>query len=266
MASRVRRSWPLVLLAVASIALGGCGTCKTSSARPFRWGADSFAFRNELLRTYSIEANGQTVSRKTVPPPDYALHCFVMARAAREFLYHARFDPALPKAGPEAYGDLIQAVVNRDSRCPSPEEEKVIIPGFANLWEFSSSFELLLKSECGGAWRSYLQRGNWRMVFPFTRRQQLKTAKDLRARLQQGLLPIVHLVDFPGLKINHVVLLTGVVAASGEWSFAAYDPNNPERPALLRFDEASRTFLFECNQYFAGGAVNVYEIYRNGAF
>jgi hypothetical protein len=45
-------------------------------------------------------------------------------------------------------------------------------------------------------------------------------------------------------------------------TFVAYDPNNPDHPAELTFDERKRTFLFERNQYFGGGAVKVYEVYH----
>jgi hypothetical protein len=45
-------------------------------------------------------------------------------------------------------------------------------------------------------------------------------------------------------------------------TFLAYDPNDPERPARIRFDRVLKTFSFERNRYFAGGEVRVYEVYR----
>jgi hypothetical protein len=246
--------------------LAGCASCPEQPSRPFEFGRDQFAFRNELRWIYTFDDAGKTASRKIHPPPDYALHCLPMARAAREFFYHARFEPALPKKGASDYENLARAVVGRDSRCPSPPDQRIVFPGFANLTEFSRVHETLLKRECGASWNSYAQRGNWRMILPFSRRHQGRTAAALERKLADGFLPIIHLVDFPGLKINHAVLVTSG-RAEGDWIFfEAYDPNNPEHPARLRFDRNERRFMFERNSYFAGGAVDVYEVFKNAIF
>ena len=39
--------------------------------------------------------------RPREPKPDYAHRCFVLARAARQFLYHARFDAEHESASDE---------------------------------------------------------------------------------------------------------------------------------------------------------------------
>ena len=44
--------------------------------------------------------------------------------------------------------------------------------------------------------------------------------------------------------------------------FSAYDPNAPDAAVPLAFDRATRTFVLERNAYFAGGRVDVYEIYH----
>jgi hypothetical protein len=44
--------------------------------------------------------------------------------------------------------------------------------------------------------------------------------------------------------------------------FSACDPNNPERPVRLRFDHAAKEFFLPANSYWAGGGLNVIEIYR----
>src|SRR5690606_21314728 len=90
-----------------------------------------------------------------------------------------------------------------------PAQLKIPIPGYANLREFSVDREQLLKEECGGAWRSYFQRGNWRMILPFSRRHQERASDKLKNSLQNHGVAAVHLVRFPQLTINHAVLLTG---------------------------------------------------------
>jgi hypothetical protein len=124
----------------------------------------------------------------------------------------------------------------------------------------------LLKAESGGAWQSYFQRGHWRMIFPFSRTHQENTARALVNSLKQNRPPVVHLVRFPQLSINHAVVLFDVAETETEIRFAAYDPNKPEKPTTLTYDRARRTFNLPANDYFIGGRVDVYEIYRSWCY
>jgi hypothetical protein len=130
------------------------------------------------------------------------------------------------------------------------------------LREFSGDHEALLKEEMGSALESYFQRGNWRMVFPFSERHQEKLALRLAAALQGGRPAIVHVVRFPSLTINHAILLFAVEMRGPDLLFSAYDPNDPAMPTLLRYDSSARRFLLPETSYFAGGRVDVYEVYR----
>jgi hypothetical protein len=253
---------PVVLLfAVAAILLGGCA-CPRGAGRPFEPGRDNFAYGNELRWEYEFPKSGGVVTRKTDPPPEYSLRCFPMVRAAREFFYHAQFEPSQPKASEAEYRKLVKAVLHRNSRCPARPEERISIPGYANLHEFSAGQDEILKQECGGAARSFLQRGNWRMVFPVTRSGQRKTAERLAKEIKAGQLPIAHVYRFPNTTLNHAVLLYSAQEDSAAMTFSAYDPNDPDHVATLTFDRTSNAFLLERNRYFAGGAVRVYEVYR----
>jgi len=44
--------------------------------------------------------------------------------------------------------------------------------------------------------------------------------------------------------------------------FAIYDPNAPDKPAVLSYNRGSRAFSLPINFYFPGGRVHVYEIYH----
>ena len=127
---------------------------------------------------------------------------------------------------------------------------------------FSGANERLLKAECGGAWQAYIQRGNWRMIFPFSRRHQEHLARRLQTRLKDGCPLVVHLVRFPQLTINHAVVLFQAAESAAEIKFVVYDPNDPAKPSTLTYDRATRTFTFPPNQYFPGGRVDVYEVYH----
>ncbi|MBA4148355.1 MAG: hypothetical protein H0X66_09595 [Verrucomicrobia bacterium] len=258
---RVTRS---ILPAIALIlALGGCATQQVVNEQPFSFPQDTFAYANELERHYGFKEDGKWGSWKKTARPDYTLHCFVVARSAKQFFQHARFDESLPIADETTYRTLIRRVVNTNPRKTLPEEEKIIIPGYANLREFSGAHEQLLKEECGGAWQSYLQRGHWRMTFPFSKRNQEKEAARLIAKLRNNHAPVVHIVRFPSLAVNHALLLFDAEENDRTISFSVYDPNTPDAPTVLTFDKAKRSFRLPRNDYFIGGELDVYEVYSS---
>jgi hypothetical protein len=243
--------------------LTGCSTTRTTQApRIFDFYSDTFSYPNELVWTYEYDAQGGWTTRPREPKPDYALHCFVLARSARQFLDAARFAPEQPLADQETYRGLIRRVVSSNPRKPLPENEKIVIPGYANLRQFSEVEEALLKQEAGGAWQSYFQRGHWRMIFPFSRSHQQETAEKLLARVRVGETAILHILRFPQLTINHAVLLYGAEENEAGVTFTIYDPNRPDSPGVLKYDRASRTFELPANFYFRGGRVDVYEVFR----
>jgi hypothetical protein len=243
--------------------LAGCASHSFVGERPFDFEKDSFAYANELVWDYYYDGNGNWVHKRHEPEPDYTHHCFVVARSARQFFQQARFDPSAPVADEAAYRRLIRQVVDLDPDRVLPESKKIVIPGYADLRTFSTAQEKLLKAECGGAWQSYLQRGHWRVVFPFSRSGQEKAAKQLIQSIRQNRPPVIHVIRFPSLAINHALLLFEVKEAEDRIEFAVYDPNKPDSPKVLTFDRATRTFSYPANDYFSGGPVDVYEIYRN---
>jgi hypothetical protein len=224
---------------------------------------DTFAFPNELTWQYRFDADGKMSTSRNDPPPTYAHRCFVLVRSARQFLYHARFEPDLPPAGEAVYRERIRAVVSRSPRKASAPKDRIVIPGYDCLRAFSQERRELQKAECGGAWQSYFLRSHWRMILPMSRNHQARMACQLIKSFERTPAPIVHLVRFPQLTINHGILLYGLERTGSGIRFIAYDPNVPERPSELNFDETTRTFLFPPNHYWAGGRVDVIETYRS---
>ena len=231
--------------------------------RRFALDRDAFAFANELVWEYHVDpATATQRAHRRVPAPRYAHHCFVLVRAARQFFHHARFDADIRPAGDADYRRLIRQVLARSPRRPSPAEQRIVIPGYTGLRELSAARESQLKELCGGAWRSYLQWSHWRVIFPVPREHQRRTAAALLDATERHDAPIVHLLQFPSLAINHgMVVFEGARTPSGA-RFLAYDPNRPESPAQLDFDGATRTFHLPANRYWRGGALNVIEILR----
>ena len=248
---------------VLVLLLCGCACHKPFvGTRPFDFQKDTFAYPNDLTWVYHFDANGKWVHERREPRPDYHQHCFVVTRSARQFFQNARFDPSQPVATDATYRRLIRRVVSVDPDHPLPDSKKIVIPGYADLRDFSAAQEKVLKSKCGGAWQSYFQRGNWRMIFSFSRAHQARTAETLLADLKENRPPVVHIVRFPSLTINHSVLVFGATETEKAIAFSVYDPNKPDSPKVMSYDRASRTFNFAGNDYWPGGRVDVYEIYR----
>lgn len=232
--------------------------------RRFDFNSDSFAFANELLWEYRFDpSTGRTIFSRREPPPAYAHRCFVLVRAARQFLYHAYFDAGQAAVREADYRALIRRIMARNPRTPCAPERRILIPGYASLRAFSAARAGLLQAACGGAWQSYVLRSHWRMVFPISRAHQRRTAAALVAALAQNQAPIVHLVRFPELTINHGMILFAVASHPGGFKFSAYDPNDPSAPAELAFDRQTGGFSLPPNAYWAGGELKVIEIFRN---
>ena len=262
----IQRSWSGIWLLGLMIALGGCATSHhdaTETTRPFNFQTDTFAYDNELVWEYHFDEHGKWVSHPRRPEPDYTHHCFVVARSAHQFFVHARFDPSQPVADAAEYRRLIRQVVSTDPGRVTPDSKKIVIPGYPNMRAFSLAQMALLKSECGGAWRSYFQHGHWRIMLPFSRHHQALMARQFLDDLKADRPPVVHLVRFPQLTINHAVVVFAAEETAQEIHFMTYDPNNQRTPVVLIFDRASRSFQFAANDYFPGGRVNVYEVYQD---
>jgi hypothetical protein len=158
-----------------------------------------------------------------------------------------------------AYTRLVREVMATDPRRPAAR--RIVIPGYADLRSFSAAHATLLQANVSGAWTSQLQRGNWRMIFPFTASHQAATAESLRADLARGWPAVVHVLRYPLLTINHMVLVYAVDETPAELRFVAYDPNEAERPIVLAYDRVTSRFSYPPTSYFPGGPVRAYEIY-----
>lgn len=229
----------------------------------FRFERDSFAFANELVWEYRFAtAGGSSQITRRQPPPTYAHRCFVLTRAARQFFFHAEFQAEQAPLMEAEYRRRIRQVIWRNPRVPCTPERRVAFPGYNGLRAFSRAWEALLKDECGGAWRSYMQRSHWRMVLPISRQHQARTAREIQARLTESVPPVVHLVRFPQLTINHSVVIYDGVEAGNKILFRAYDPNYPSHPGTLTYEHGTRSFGMPANLYWEDGPLDVIEICR----
>lgn len=255
----------IVFVLAVLLASVGCATRGNiaQNSRPFSFEQDTLCYANDLSWEYFYDASGKWCSKPRQPKPDYTQHCFVVSRSARQFFLHARFDSTLPRLEKVENEKLARKVLARSLSKPSDDNDRVVIPGYVNLHDFSCDYESILKKEAGGAWHSYFQRGHWRMMLPFRETGQEKTARQLKERIENHSAPIIHLVRFPQLTINHAALLYAAKETPEAITFSMYDPNYPKKPATLTFDRKTRHFNLPANTYYMGGRVNVYEIYKS---
>jgi hypothetical protein len=258
------------LRALCWIALGclalGCAHAGPS-ARRFQFPSDTLAFTNEVRWIYTADPQtGKQVHFRKSEAPAYSLRCFVMARMAREFFGHAQFAPDQPRVSDAEYRRLAQRVMLQSARTTSADARRIVIPGYADLRAFSMDQGAMLRETGGGAWRSYCQRGHWRMIFPFPRRHQEREAQRLATTLETGGAAVVHVVTFPQLTINHALVVFGAEARPDGIDFHAYDPNSPGEPLTVEFDARTGRFQMPATAYFIGGPVSVYEVFRGGLY
>ncbi len=253
-----------VYRSVLASLLAGVGCVSSPPAEPgppFVFPDESLAFANELISAYEQGPDGHLRMVPREVPAEYGQNCVAMIRAARLFHAHAHFDATLPRASEAIYRERIEAVLASDPRQKRPGGNFIVIPGYENLYAFSQGEKALLQILIDDRWGAYLQRGNWRMILPFSRAQQARSAESLLAGVRRGDPPVVHVIRFPKIDINHMVLVYAAEETPDSIFFEFYDPNYPGDHLRMRYDRARRTFEFERDDFFSGGAVRAYEVY-----
>lgn len=197
-----------------------------------RFGVDTLAFANE----------SRTKNRGK--PNLYANWCFVMARAVTQFHRFARFDPSAPRLDAAEYAERVRRVTSRAPwRAMVPLDDRVVIPGYANLYDFSRDQEAAVKAGLHGRVWSWFNWTNWRVAFPMPHWEQEGVARETLAELEAGR-PVQWLVtNVPKVELNHSVLVYDYrFDADRGIEFISYDPNDPKSPDVIRFDPTTRRF------------------------
>lgn len=194
---------------------------------------DTFAFPN-LIR-----------ARYPNPPPDlYAHYCFVLARAVRQFHVGARFDASAPKVTPAEYAERVRAIVARPPRYgPVPVAERVVIPGYANLREFSKAEEPTVKAALGSRFWTWVHWTNWRVTWPVSPRHQETVAREILDELARGQLVQLLVTNWPKPELNHTVVAYAARGGANGIDLLVWDPNEPAVPGIVTFEDDTRQFF-----------------------
>ena len=183
-----------------------------------------------------------------------------MSCSANRFWKFARFAPEQPRLRPEEYVRLIARIAHQPFyKLPYTAQQRIVVPGYANVFEFSKDYETAFKKNIGSKTISCLSYRNWRMSVGVTRAHQAATARQICDQLDHGLCDQAHITDWP--ELNHSVLFYSYRQVNDGIEFAAYDPNEEKKPRQLVFDAKTSSFLLDRTPYFNGGRVNVTKTY-----
>ena len=224
-----------------ALLLVGCATVAPapSAARPggaavagFSVASDTFAFPNQV--------------RAHQPDRDdlYANYCFVLARGIRQFFAFARFDPAAPVLSHAEYVERVREVATQTPwEAPRPAQARVVIPGYANLREFSRAQEAAVKEGLGGRFWTMVHWTNWRVTFPVTRGHQAGVAREIMDELDAGRLVQLLVTNWPKPELNHTVVAFAYRPATQGVEFVVWDPNEPAEAGIMTFDRVASRFV-----------------------
>jgi hypothetical protein len=235
--------WRLVVVLGLVLLLGACATGplmapsldgaagERAAAPEFSFATDTFAFAN-LIRARHPDADDL-----------YANYCFVLARGLRQFSQFARFDPELPKLDHAGYVALVKRVAARGPwRPPSPPEERIVIPGYANLREFSRAEEAAVKEGLGSRFWTLLHWTNWRAAFLVTDAHQENVAREILGELRAGRLVQLLVTNLPKIELNHTVVAFAARDTGQGIELSVWDPNDPGSSGVISFDRGQRRF------------------------
>lgn len=217
----------------------------------FTFATDTFAFRNEIrARNPGIQGL-------------YANHCFVLARSLRQFHQFARFDPAASRVAPAQYERLVRSVVSRAPwRASLSPADRIVIPGYRNLREFSAAEEAAVKAGLGGALWSWIHWTNWRVTFEgLPPGHQAAVLEEVRDELAAGRLVQLLVTNWPKPELNHTVVAYGYRRQPGGLELTVWDPNDPSAPGTVSFEAVHERFWATRVYDTEPGPIRVFRMY-----
>src|SRR4029453_15518130 len=124
----------------------------------------------------------------------------------------------------------------------APPEARIVIPGYADLREFSRAQEAAVKEGLGSRFWTMVHWTNWRGTFPGGRDQQAAVAQEMVTELTAGRLVQLLVTNWPKPELNHGVVAYAYRPTRRGVEFVVWDPNDPQEAGLLTFDLRERRF------------------------
>jgi hypothetical protein len=259
---------PRILIALAALLFlcllpGNTRACNAPSlaGRPFQYPGDTFDFKNETVWNYV----GGTVQPETDDPHvrEYTRRCFVLARSSVQFWKFARFEPNAKPLDADELARRIRQVCERSVWLPAlAPQDRIVIPGYANLREASAKMRYVFQANIGRGWPFYFRAGNIVIASWVTRALEDRLNGEIFHDLQVNTPTIVWVYRFPSLKMNHVVVIYSGTHDRCGYHYLVYDTNYRDAYKHLDYDPQSRTFTYQPVYFFKGGPITVRALYR----
>ncbi len=257
--SRSRRLHALGFTALVGLLVSACAPTlqldpPVGPPRPrFEVGRDTFAFPNVVRAEHP--------DREDV----FANYCVIMARTASQFFRFARFAPERPAVARDEYTRLTQAVIATGPWTGErPDEQRVVIPGYANLYDLSRAQEAAVKAAFGSAVLSIMHWRTWRVMFALSPAHQEGVARELTQEVDARRPASLMITNLPNPdQLNHAVLVYDYRRHAGVVEFLAYDPNDPERSLSLYYAPATRGFWVASLTYSPPGRIRAFRLFTS---
>lgn len=235
------------------LCLAGCSVFR-QSAKVVAPGPRAFDFATDTLAR-PVPEPVSTVEKESLSDP--ALRGHMDAHVARQFFLHARFEPAQKPPGTEARIALVRQVLKRDADEPSREDQRVVVPGYANLCEFSRLQGHLLRAESWLVCRCANRAALFTKAFGGDS-GKAATVAELVSSIAANRPTLVRLYRQHALRYNRSLLVFSFRSDGVDrLSFMAYDPAAPQQPVELSFNRVALNFALSDDDAASGPALGV---------
>ncbi|MEQ2005890.1 MAG: hypothetical protein ABMA26_03750 [Limisphaerales bacterium] len=234
------------------LCLTGCSAFR-QSGKVVTPGPRAFDFAHDTL-ALPVPQPAQQEEKEALADP--ALRGHVDAHVARQFFLHARFEPTQRPPGTETRIALVRQVLKREASEPSRDDQRVVIPGYANLREFSRLQGHLLRAESWLVCRCENRAALFTKAFGGDS-GKAATVAELVSSITANRPALVRLYRHHALQYNRSLLVFSSQAGGSEVSFTAYDPAAPKQPVQLTFNRVSRAFALSDDTASSGPALGV---------
>jgi hypothetical protein len=123
-----------------------------------------------------------------------------------------------------------------------PLDDRMVVPGYANLREFSRDEESAVKEGLGGAFWTWVHWTNWRVMLSVDGSHQEGVAHEILDGLRAGRLVQLLVTNWPKPELNHTVIVYESRPFDGGVEFIVWDPNNPDGPGIMTWEASARRF------------------------
>src|SRR5216110_826412 len=133
--------------------------------QPFAFKRDTFSFANETVFEYHDGLASPRRKDPALKAKRFTQHCFVMSRSVVQFQRFARFDPTESPLNDKELAVRIRRITcRRPWMPPSPEQDRIVIPGYPGLRALSRARGDIVRANIGLGWTTYFRPGNWRIM------------------------------------------------------------------------------------------------------